>query len=91
MPGTSPTTCAPSRCSSIAMRCRAGGGIRRAEAAAVEADSVAVDQLLQRLVDVPTPAGPTPRALGFTPLPVAAPAGEGATSGGAHSGTATTD
>jgi integrase len=34
------------------------------ERAAVEGDDAAVDQLLKRLAEVPTPAGPTPRALG---------------------------
>jgi hypothetical protein len=33
------------------------------ERAAVEDGEVALDQLLKRLVDVPTPAGPTPREL----------------------------
>jgi integrase len=33
------------------------------ERAAVEEGEVALDQLLERLVDVPTPAGPTPRQL----------------------------
>jgi integrase len=40
------------------------------EKAAAGDDAAAVERLLQRLADVPTPAGPTPRALGFTPLPV---------------------
>lgn len=40
------------------------------EKAAAEDDDAAIDRLLERLADVPTPAGPTPRALGFTPLPV---------------------
>jgi len=47
------------------------------ERAAVEDGAAAVDQLVQRLVDIPTPAGPTPRDLssgGVIPLrPVAAP------------------
>jgi hypothetical protein len=47
------------------------------ERAAVEDGAAAVDQLLGRLVDVPTPAGPTPRELsleGVIPLrPVGAP------------------
>ncbi len=34
------------------------------ERAAVEDDAAALDRLLERLVDVPTPAGPTPRELG---------------------------
>jgi len=40
------------------------------ERAAAEGDKAAVEGLLQRLADVPTPAGPTPRGLGFTPLRV---------------------
>ncbi len=44
------------------------------ERAAVEADHAAVDRLFERLADVPTPAGPTPRALAAprlaVPLPV---------------------
>jgi len=47
------------------------------ERAAVEDGAVAVDQLVQRLADVPTPAGPTPRELSagtVIPLrPVSAP------------------
>lgn len=42
------------------------------EKAAVEDGAVAVDHLLSRLADVPTPAGPTPRQMGVTPLPMAA-------------------
>jgi hypothetical protein len=34
------------------------------ERAAVEDDVAALDRLVQRLTDVPTPAGPTPRELG---------------------------
>jgi len=34
------------------------------EQAAVEEGSAALDHLLKRLADVPTPAGPTPRELG---------------------------
>lgn len=34
------------------------------ERAAVDDGQAAVDQLLERLADVPTPAGPTPRQLG---------------------------
>ena len=34
------------------------------ERAAVDDGQTALDQLLQRLADVPTPAGPTPRQLG---------------------------
>jgi hypothetical protein len=41
------------------------------EIAALDDDASAVDKLLQRLEDIPTPAGPTPRQLGFTPLPIA--------------------
>jgi hypothetical protein len=37
------------------------------ERAAVEDGQAAVDQLLQRLVDVATPAGPTPRQLHAQP------------------------
>jgi hypothetical protein len=40
------------------------------ERAAVEDGAVALDRLLARLVDIPTPAGPTPRQLGLTPVPV---------------------
>jgi len=40
------------------------------ERAAVEDGQAAVDKLLERLADVPTPAGPTPRSLGGRPLPV---------------------
>ena len=40
------------------------------ERAAAEGDQAALEGLLQRLADVPTPAGPTPRVLGFTPLRV---------------------
>jgi hypothetical protein len=37
------------------------------ERAAVEDGAAAVQQLLNRLADTPTPAGPTPRELGATP------------------------
>jgi integrase len=40
------------------------------ERAAVEDGQLALDDLLKRLVDVPTPAGPTPRQMGLRPLPV---------------------
>ncbi len=40
------------------------------ERAAVEEGAEALDRLLARLADVPTPAGPTPRQLAGTPLPV---------------------
>ena len=44
------------------------------ERAAVDDGQAALDQLLNRLVDVPTPAGPTPREigapLGATLLPI---------------------
>lgn len=40
------------------------------ERAAVDQGSDALDHLLGRLADIPTPAGPTPRGLGFQPLPV---------------------
>jgi integrase len=40
------------------------------ERAAVEDGQLALDGLLERLADVPTPAGPTPRQLGLRPLPV---------------------
>jgi integrase len=43
------------------------------EHAAVEGDGAAVDRLLERLADVPTPAGPTPRAMGTPPLLVNIP------------------
>ena len=42
------------------------------EQAAVEDGQAALDQLLQRLADVPTPAGTTPRQLTATPLPIVA-------------------
>jgi hypothetical protein len=41
------------------------------ELAAVDEGETAIDRLLEKLTDVPTPAGPTPRQLGFTPLPMA--------------------
>lgn len=44
------------------------------ERAAVEDGQIALDGLLDRLADVPTPAGPTPRQLGWRPLPVINPA-----------------
>jgi hypothetical protein len=44
------------------------------ERAAVDDGQAALDQLLERLTDVPTPAGPTPRQIGVpaqaTLLPV---------------------
>lgn len=40
------------------------------ERAAVDGGAAAVGRLLERLEDTPTPAGPTPRQLGFTPLPI---------------------
>lgn len=40
---------------------------------AVEDGKIALDALLERLSDVPTPAGPTPRQLGWRPLPVVNP------------------
>jgi integrase len=43
------------------------------ERAAVEDGEVALDQLLKRLVDVPTPAGPTPRQLTADEHEVASP------------------
>lgn len=43
------------------------------ERAAVEDGQAAVDQLLGRLADIRTPAGPTPRALGMPPLAVTLP------------------
>jgi hypothetical protein len=39
------------------------------EQAAVDDGQAALDQLLQRLVDVPTPAGPTPQQIGIRPRP----------------------
>ena len=42
------------------------------EQAAVEDGQAALDQLLQRLADVSTPAGTTPRQLTATPLPIVA-------------------
>ena len=35
------------------------------ERAAVDDGQAALDQLLERLTDVPTPAGPTPRQIGI--------------------------
>jgi uncharacterized protein with GYD domain len=43
------------------------------ERAAVEDGQLALDRLLARLADVPTPAGPTPRQLALRPLPVVNP------------------
>ena len=40
------------------------------EVAAIDEGQAAIDRLVARLRDVPTPAGPTPRDLGFTPLPM---------------------
>ena len=37
------------------------------ERAAVEDGQTALDQLLERLADVPTPAGPTPKQMGSSP------------------------
>ncbi|ANP51864.1 hypothetical protein J2Z21_009692 [Streptomyces griseochromogenes] len=37
------------------------------ERAAVDDGQAALDQLLERLTDVPTPAGPTPRQIGIPP------------------------
>jgi hypothetical protein len=37
------------------------------ERAAVDDDQTALDRLLERLADVPTPAGPTSRQLGIPP------------------------
>jgi hypothetical protein len=36
----------------------------------VEEGATAVERLLERLADLPTPAGPTPRQLGCTPIPL---------------------
>jgi hypothetical protein len=47
------------------------------ERAAVDDGQNAVDRLLDRLADVPTPAGPTPRNLSLRTLPVAAPTVQG--------------
>lgn len=43
------------------------------EQTAVEEGAAAVDRLLERLADLPTPAGPTPRQLEVTPLPLVKP------------------
>ena len=43
------------------------------ERAAVDDDAGAIERLLESLGNVPTPAGPTPRQIGFTPLPLAQP------------------
>lgn len=40
------------------------------EKAAVDEDGAAVDRLLERLADVPTPSGRTPREMGLIPLKV---------------------
>jgi hypothetical protein len=40
------------------------------ERAAVEDGQTALDRLLARLADVPTPAGTTPRRLALRPLPI---------------------
>jgi hypothetical protein len=50
------------------------------EPAAADDDTAALDRLLERLVDVPTPAGPPPRELGIDgrkclPLIVLPPSG----------------
>ena len=42
------------------------------EQAAVEDGQAALDQILKRLADVPTPAGTTPRQLDATQLPIVA-------------------
>jgi hypothetical protein len=41
-----------------------------AERAALEGDRDAVAALVEKLADVPTPAGPTPNQLGHAPIPV---------------------
>jgi hypothetical protein len=41
------------------------------ERAALEGDREAVAALVEKLADVPTPAGPTPTQLGHAPIPVA--------------------
>lgn len=43
------------------------------ERAAVDDGQAALDRLLERLADVPTPAGPTPRELSLPPGAVALP------------------
>ena len=40
------------------------------ERAAVEEGDSAVQRLLERLADIPTPPGPTPREIGLTLLPM---------------------
>jgi hypothetical protein len=40
------------------------------ERAAVEEGTTAVEQLLERLADTPTPAGPTPRQMNATLIPL---------------------
>jgi hypothetical protein len=52
-------------------RMRAEIPLSEEELAAVDEGETAIDRLLEKLTDVPTPAGPTPRQLGFTPLPMA--------------------
>lgn len=47
------------------------------EQAAVENDRAALDRLLGRLVDTPTPAGPTPREMTSAPAPSAGAASDG--------------
>ncbi len=51
-------------------RMRAEIPLSEEELAAVDEGETAIDRLLEKLTDVPTPAGPTPRQLGFTPLPL---------------------
>jgi hypothetical protein len=38
------------------------------ERRAAEGDELALDELLKKNADAPTPAGPTPRELGLVPL-----------------------
>jgi integrase len=40
------------------------------EQAAVEEGATSIERLLERLADLPTPAGPTPRQLGCAPIPL---------------------
>jgi hypothetical protein len=60
------------------------------ERAAVDDGQAALDRLLERLADVPTPAGPTPRQLGAPTTATLLPIVEvtGGRSGGGTSGQA---
>ena len=55
-------------------RMRAAIPLTDDELAAVDGDAAAVERLIAKLEDVPTPAGPTPGHLRLRPLPMAVPA-----------------